>query len=58
MVCVEKRNDVENDYMNVGEYRVITDKDGLAVNYTRPSGKVAAKETKVKSGINMFSIFR
>lgn len=55
---VEKRNDVENDYMNVGEYRVITDKDGLAVNYTRPSGKVAAKETKVKSGIKMFSIFR
>ncbi|MDD3125244.1 MAG: hypothetical protein PHV24_05410 [Candidatus Kapabacteria bacterium] len=54
----EKGNDLEHTCIEVGYYRVITDKDGLAVNYTRPSGKVAAKETKVKSGINMFSIFR
>lgn len=53
----EKRNDTGHNYMDVGDYRVITDKDGLAVNYTL-SGKIAAKGASAKSGLNLFSIIR
>ena len=53
----EKGSDPEHTCINVGDYRVITDQDGLAVKYYG-SGKVATKGKKAKSGLNLFSIIR
>lgn len=61
-VMVEKENDINHDIMNVGEFRVFKDGDGLAKNSSWPSGARSwgkgyiVKDGKITTPWSIYSI--